>query len=84
MIGNQKHDDDDNDADGVMIPIFPQCFAGEALKVYKILSKYMVRFKSYEHFIKALTDQNDAWQSLLTILHTNGWGNVKINKYAQS
>ena len=36
--------------------------------------KYIVQFKSYEHFhLNTSTGQNDAWQSLVTILHTNGW-----------
>ena len=39
--------------------------------MWKSWSKYIVLFKSYEIFQKIiLTSQNDARQSLLTILHT--------------
>ena len=33
-----------------------------------------MQFKSYGHFHeKTLAGQNDAWQTLVTILHTSGW-----------
>ena len=40
----------------------------------------MVRFKSYEHFhLKTSTGQNDARQSLVTILHTGDWTMLRIH-----
>ena len=43
----------------------------------------MEQFKSYEHFhLKTLTGQNDAGQSLITIVGHQWLDNVKIYKYA--
>ena len=52
---------------------FQKCISMQNLiKIYGAVQELWVFFKKKKKKKKTLTGQNDAWQSLVTILHTSG------------